>query len=224
MKILLAVLLSLISFSSWGLSIPQLTGPVVDQAKLFSSLQKSNLEKEIRLFRENNGPHLQVLTINSLEDEILEDYTIEVVEEWKIGDEEKDDGLLIFLSKNDRKVRIEVGDGLEGIITDYRSSQIIELMLPYFKQGAFAAGITAGTMTIMKLIRGENPDLPKGKKEKENPIITLIFFLFVIFFGAFGKRRRGYLSGYSSFGSSGSSSSWGGGGGSFSGGGSSGSW
>lgn len=224
MNFITLAFISLISFSVFSLEVPQLTGPVVDNASIFSPLEKNTLEKKIRLFKKKNGAQIQVLTIESLDGESLEDFTIEVVDKWKLGDEERDDGLLIFLSKKDRKVRIEVGDGLEGVITDYRSSQVIELMVPYFKNGSYAKGLTAGALTIMKLIRGENPDLPKGKKKKENPLTTLIFFIFVIFFGIFGRRRTGFSGGYSSFDSSGSSSSWGGGGGSFSGGGSSGSW
>ena len=224
MKFYIIPLLLLLSFNTHALfRIPVLTGPVIDQAGVFTPKQKTTLENYLKKIKGINGPQLQILTIDSLEGEPLESYTIKVVDEWKLGDKERDDGLLIFMAKNDRKVRIEVGDGLEGVMTDYKSAQVIDAMIPFFKKGKYGDGLFYGTTLIGKIIRGESPDLPalKKKKKYEEATPLEIFFGFIFFacFVLFGRGRTGFIRSYSS-----SGTSWSGGGGSFSGGGSSGSW
>jgi uncharacterized protein len=182
----------------------------------------------------------------SLEGESLEEKSYEIAEQNGIGQKDKNNGVLLFIAKNDRKLRIEVGYGLEGALTDALSSQIIRKEItPQFKQGKFYEGINAGVDAIIKATKGE---YTADKSEDEDagaiccgvPIIVLvIIFIFIIVFGMpilsgiFGWGRRGRSnwwftggSGWSSGSSgwSGGSSGFSGGGGSFGGGGSSGSW
>ena len=209
-----------LSFNVFALDIPSLSGPVMDHANIFTNTEKAKAKNIIMDLYRSAGPQLQIYTVKSLEGESLEGYTIEVVEKWKLGDKERDDGVLLFLAKDDRKVRIEVGDGLEGKLTDYKSRQIIDLMIPYFKKGNYGEGILAGTEAISKVIKGEEVTLPKIKKKEVDLSLTDIFYLILFFAALFFTRGGGLVSGYSRS----SGSSWSGGGGSFSGGGSSGSW
>ena len=113
----------------------------MDQAGLLKRGQKSNLSNLIYSIKKNNGPQIQVLTVKSLQGESIENFAIEVVDKWQLGDKERDDGVLLLVSTGDRKMRIEVGDGLEGSLTDYNSGKILEDMTKYFKAGQLDQGI-----------------------------------------------------------------------------------
>ena len=217
--------------------VPPLTGPVVDQAKLLTPNQKRSLSRIFKQVSKGNGPQIQILTVKSLEGETIEDFSIKVVDQWKLGKKDTDTGLLFLVSMNDKKMRIEVGDGLEGTLTDYESHRIIQEIKPYFKSGQYDEGIIHGTKLILSKL-GITSIKTKGNQARRvrkrggfSSFSTIIFFLLMIFFR--GRRSslfyaagigasRGY-GGYGGF-SSGGGSSWSGGGGGFSGGGSSGSW
>lgn len=243
MKIFLA------SFSLWlyllsishAIDIPKLTSPVIDQANIFSNADQKKLRSILYSVQRNNGPQIQVLTVKSLQGLTIEDFSIEVVDKWQLGDKERDDGLLLLVSTGNKKVRIEVGDGLEGDMTDYRSGEIIDEMIKSFKKGQMDVGIFVGVSEILSTLGVDinklkinqfisNKKSRYKRTRKKSSIFDMIAgFIFVLFF-IFGKSRRsrvGFISGgrsYSRGGFSSSGSSWGGGGGGFSGGGSSGSW
>ena len=125
---------------------------------------------------------MAVLIVPSTEPEAIEQYSIRVAEAWKLGRKKVDDGAILLIAKNDRALRIEVGYGLEGVLTDVTSKRIIEeVITPYFKQGDFDAGITAGVQKIMSVIDGETlpPPQPHVNKVSEKgsqslPVLVLI--------------------------------------------------
>jgi len=125
--------------------VPTLTGHVIDQTATLSAEQTSRLEQVLSAFESRKGSQVAVLIVATTEPEAIEQYSIKVAEAWKLGRKKIDDGVILIVAKNDRALRIEVGYGLEGALTDVTSKRIIEeFITPYFKQGDFNAGITAG--------------------------------------------------------------------------------
>ncbi len=236
LTLLLALLMPL-----FGLKVPKQSGLAVnDYANLFSSSQKQQLETKLRQIQQETSSQVSILTIKSLEGETIEGYSIKVADQWKLGTKDKDNGLLIVVSKNDRKVRIEVGYGLEGVVTDLESDYIIrKTIIPEFRKGNYFQGLYEATGQLGGLITKEfqiSPEeLAKTKKNATRrrkthiPVGLIVFILFVIF-GGFRRGRRGngllwllLLSGGRGGGSSrggfGGGSGFGGGGGGFFGGG-----
>ncbi|MFH0985327.1 MAG: TPM domain-containing protein [Candidatus Omnitrophota bacterium] len=211
-------------------------GYVTDRAGLLSSSSKENLETTLRSFDEKTSNQVVVATFPSLEGDSLEDFSLRLAEAWKAGQKKKDNGVIFLIFKNDRKVRIEVGYGLEGVLTDALSGQIIrQVVAPYFRKGDYEGGILAGTNAIMLATQGEFKGVP-GKKGPKDPMMFLI--LFCVFFtfhlwarhsSRLGGRRggRGFIftpmgGGFRSGG--GGFGGFSGGGGGFGGGGASGGW
>ncbi len=219
-----------------ALEVPRLTGPVVDKANLLSHAEKRAIAGKLRGIHANGaGPQIQVLIIPSLQGEVLENYSIKVVDQWKLGNEKRDDGLLFLIALRDRKMRIEVGQGLEGEITDYLAFTIINNVKPYFKKKAYYRGISSAISDIVTGINGgvvkETRQARRVRKKKSDSGMLLIFIIIWFLIMIFSKRARrgtyyGGLSGSSYRGGSGgfSGGGWSGGGGGFSGGGSSGGW
>ena len=138
MKLILLFLLSLNAFS---LELPSLTGPVIDEVGLLNSREQRTLASELSKIYDNGGPQFQLLIVESLQGLPIEDYSINAVDKWKLGNKDKDDGLLFLISKNDRKMRIEVGRGLEGNITDLQAGRLIDTARAYFRAGKYSSGI-----------------------------------------------------------------------------------
>jgi len=239
-QILLLFLLLNLSVSLFALDVPALRSRVTDMAGVLSPSERQHIEERLYLFETQTSNQIAVLIIPSLEDEALEDYSIRVVDKWKLGDQTKENGVLLLIVSNDRKMRIEVGYGLEGVLTDLVSSQIIRNEIaPYFRQGKYYAGIAAGLNGIMQATRNEYKADPRqyqrSRGENRKSIGSLIFYiLFFLFMIAGGRRgRRGLfwaLLGASMFRSGGGRSGgfggggFSGGGGGFGGGGASGGW
>jgi uncharacterized protein len=224
------------------LPVPQLTGPVVDQAGVLSPRDKARLDDLARraLAAENGtGPQLAFLIVPSLEGEPIEDYSIRVAEAWKLGTAEKDNGLLFVVSTGDRQMRIEVGGGLEGEITDVQSAQIIrQILVPAFRANAYGEGLLAAAGTALSLTGVDIGQVQRAPQEGERrgiPFVALLFFAIFFISRVLGGRGRGafwlgaglgslgggrYRGGGGGFGGGG----FGGGGGGFSGGGASGNW
>ncbi len=162
--------------------VPALTGHVIDKTTTLSAEQASRLEQALSAFESRKGSQVAVLIVPSTEPEAIEQYSIRVAEAWKLGRKKVDDGAILLIAKNDRALRIEVGYGLEGVLTDVTSKRIIEeVITPYFKQGDFDAGITAGVQKIMSVIDGETlpPPQPHVNKVSEKgsqslPVLVLI--------------------------------------------------
>jgi uncharacterized protein len=161
-----------------ALEVPFLSGRVNDQAGMLGENYVTTLEQQLKELEEETGAQVAVLTVPSLEGDPIEDFSIRVVETWKLGRAEADDGVLILIARDDRRMRIEVGYGLEGVLTDAQSGRIIDrLMKPRFRAGDFEGGVGAAVDAISAAIRGEPVELPeKTTGTRANPG-SLIFFL-----------------------------------------------
>ena len=212
--------------------VPRHSGPVMDRAGLLSSQESKALIGALYNFKQQYGPEIQLLTIDSLEGDSLEDFSIRIVDQWKIGDKKRDDGVLFLISVKDKKMRIEVGQGLEGDLTDAEAGRIIRSVGKYFKSKDYRSGVILGLSMISEQVGGKLTGSPRVRvKRARKGSLFNTFFVFIFFALMFGRRRRGgFMAGMLLGGMSGGSHSGFGGGGSFgggggfSGGGSSGSW
>jgi uncharacterized protein len=144
-----------------ALEVPYLSGRVVDQANLLDDGRESLLEERLQLLEQETGAQVAVLTIPSLEGDPLEDFSMRVVETWKLGRSGADNGVLILIARDDRRMRIEVGYGLEGTLTDAQGGRIIDqLMAPRFREGDFTGGVEAAVDAVSSAVRGEPVELP----------------------------------------------------------------
>ncbi|MEA4854884.1 MAG: TPM domain-containing protein [Solidesulfovibrio sp.] len=171
--------------------MPKLTGRVVDNAHLLSPQAASALDARLAEFERTDSTQVVVLTIPSLEGESLEEYAIKVAQAWGIGQKGRDNGALLLVAKGDRKVRIEVGYGLEGRLTDALSGRIIDYaIVPSFKAGKFDAGIENGVSAIIEAVRGEYKADPgsggQGSHNDDNAFFGL--FILAILLTAFLSR------------------------------------
>src|ERR1700761_8464589 len=142
-------------------AVPPLTGRVVDKTATLSSSDIASLDKTLRDFEARKGSQIAVLIVPTTQPESIEQYSIRVAEAWKIGRKKVDDGAILLVAKNDRHLRIEVGYGLEGALTDVTSRRIIdEVITPKFRDGDFAGGISAGVDRMMSVIDGEPLPVP----------------------------------------------------------------
>lgn len=141
--------------------------PIVDQTSTLSEEQRQQLGAMIAAERQHSGNQIGVLMISSLQGQVLEDYSLQVARTWGIGEKSRDSGVLLLIVKNDRKIRIEVGYGLEGALTDIRSGQIIrQRMAPLFQQGKYFEGIQSGLTGIIDAIHNEtDPQLQNPPKQ-----------------------------------------------------------
>ena len=154
--VVFALLLALACPASADVAVPQLTGRVVDQTGTLSSSDVASLTQKLRDFEARKGSQIAVLIVPTTQPETIEQFSIRVAEAWKIGRKKVDDGAILIVAKNDRHLRIEVGYGLEGALTDVTSRRIIdEDITPKFRSGDFAAGIGAGVDRMMRVIDGE---------------------------------------------------------------------
>lgn len=214
---------------------PWLSGPVIDEAQLLTPAHKAEIEQSLQTFNQRDMAQVQVYITNSLQGLPIEQASIEIVEEWKLGTKEKDNGLLFLISPTDRKMRIEVGQGLEGILPDAYAKRITEdIVVPYFREGQMSEGVFQGVRGIFAVLDGKElqtlakPRAAQNRKGVSLPFWVIIpLWILVIFFGRLGGGRRrfkdgGWIGG-GGFGGGGGGG-WSGGGGGFSGGGSSSSW
>ncbi len=154
-RILVFSLLIFFPFFIQAKDVPTLTGRVVDETWTLDSGFVSALERQLKEHENQTSNQIVVLVIPSLEGEVLEDYSMKVVENWKLGQKKKDNGVLLLIALNDRKLRIEVGYGLEGSLTDVLCHHIIEKEIkPYFKKGDIQSGIQNGINAIIGAIEG----------------------------------------------------------------------
>jgi len=180
---IIALLFILFPFCAGALDVPQLKGRVNDYASMLSPETAHRLDVVLSEIEKSDSTQITVLTIPSLEGEVLEEFSIKVADAWKIGQKNLDNGAILLVSKNDRKLRIEVGRGLEGKLTDLVSGRIIRSeIIPKFKEGDFNGGIEAGITAIVSVVRGEYKASEKNSVRKDsgnNPFFTLLIFLFV---------------------------------------------
>jgi uncharacterized protein len=162
---LLAIALCWAVVSGAQIAVPPLEGRVTDLTATLTDEQKSALEQTLRSFEARKGSQVAVLIVPSTAPESIEQYALRVAEQWKPGRKNVDDGALLVVAKDDRTLRIEVGYGLEGALTDAACKRIIsEIIVPRFRQGDFYGGITAGVDRILRVIDGEPLPKPEGRR------------------------------------------------------------
>ncbi|MCH2173010.1 TPM domain-containing protein [Myxococcota bacterium] len=235
--------------------VPRLTGHVIDEGNMLSAAAERQISSAIAKLRASSGgAHIAVLTVPSLEGLSIEQASIRVTDQWKLGGAEEDNGILLMISRDDRKIRIEVGQGLEGNLTDAHAKRIIaESMTPLFRSGDIDEGVLLG---VFQIAQKTNPELDvrslfigdanQGERIRHRrsrsagSLIPLLFFGLLLFGGRWtrgglltglllgGIGRRSYVGGGfggGGFGGGGfGGGGFGGGGGGFSGGGASGGW
>ena len=196
--IITSVLLLFIAVFAHGLDVPVLQGRVNDYAGMLSPATIRGLESKLADFENSESTQVVVLTIPSLAGENLEDYSIKVAEAWRIGHKDVDNGVILLIAKQDRQIRIEVGRGLEGKLTDLVSGRIIrEQIAPHFKADDFDGGVVSAVSAIMAVVKGEYKGAGGlGQTGKEAPpVMTLGIFLMVacIFMGAISRLLGGVV-------------------------------
>ncbi|MFC5594389.1 TPM domain-containing protein [Lysobacter niastensis] len=164
--------------------IPPLTSPVIDTTGTLDAATKQQLEAQALALQQRKGSQLQVLVIPTTQPEDIAQYAVRAFEQWRIGRKGVDDGLLLVVAKDDRRVRIEVGYGLEGAIPDATSARVIqEYMVPKFRAGDYAGGIRDASGVLVKLIDGEPLPAPMADHRSERGAggSSWVFALFVAF-------------------------------------------
>ncbi|MDA8163947.1 MAG: TPM domain-containing protein [Desulfobacteraceae bacterium] len=179
--------------AAMALEVPPYHGYVNDYANMISPAAKAQLEATLQEFDRTDSTQIAILTIPSLEGDDLEDFSIRTVDAWKVGQKGKDNGVLLLAVKNDRKLRIEVGRGLEGVLTDLAAGRIIDLVItPRFQAGQFDEGFEAGVAALIQTTRGEfhAERLPARRGGGPPPLFTYLFFgaLIVAFLGSVSRK------------------------------------
>ncbi len=224
-----------------GVSVPQLHERVSDFTNTLEFTQWRALESQLKRFEDSTSTQIAVVIISSLQGEDITDYGLKIAEANKIGKKGKDNGLLILIAKEDKKIRFEVGYGLEGSLPDAICDQIIRNEIrPRFREGDYYGGISAALNAVIQATKGEYKAEGSTRRKVTSwgtillALIVLASFGMSIFSGGrrYGVSSRGYSRssywgggfGGGGFGGSGGGGGWSGGGGSFGGGGASGSW
>ena len=226
--------LSLASLAAFALDFPPLTGRVVDQANVLSPLVRSDVAAQSKELEEKSSIQLVVATAPSLQGSDIETYANRLFRAWQLGQAQKNDGVLLLVAPNERKIRIEVGYGLEGTLTDALASTIVSgAVVPHAKRGDFSGGVEAGVHGIMAVLRTDSSQwqaqaLVARSKPRWFGEYVIMFVVFSVFFGAIALfikdlignilhprhghyvKRHGRLVYVSPPHSSGSSSNWGG--------------
>jgi uncharacterized protein len=225
-------------------SFPALSGRVVDDAGILSPSTRAGLTEMLAQLERETGEQVVVVTVGSLQGYPIEDFGYQLGRHWGIGQQGKNTGAILIVAPNERKVRIEVGYGLEGQLTDAASRIIIEReILPSFRRGDFNAGVVAGTASIVTLLSGDpsvsGQPVERGQRLEDSPLaitILIVIGLLIMFLKSrqqslgsrYARSGRGIgfppSSGFPGSGGFGGGGGFSGGGGSFGGGGASGSW
>ena len=185
--------------------VPELWGARVhDDAHALKQETVDHLEKELKAYEDSTSNQIAILIVQSLDGDVLEEYSLRVAEKWKLGTKNKSNGVLLLLAVDDHKMRIEVGQGLEGILTDAQSNRIIRNEIaPEFRRNDYDAGVNAGINGIVKAIAREyKADDDDTEMSSENIILLVAFilvFLFIIGY-AFYKELRSPSKGISTSG------------------------
>lgn len=176
MKKLVLIIILVANLNAFN--FPNLSDVIVDNASLLDAKTTSFLKEKLLQNEHNTTNQFVIATINSLENNSIEVYATALFRHWELGQKDKNNGILLLVAPNERKVRIEVGYGLEGVVTDAKAGYIINYnILPEFKKGNFQEGIYQGAMEILKLLSGD--------KEEEKPVNELVFFFSIRIFRLF---------------------------------------
>ena len=190
---------------AYAQTFPKLTGRVVDEAHLLTPAQVVDISSKSEALEAASGRQFVVATVNSLEGRTIEDYGYRLGREWGIGQEQKDDGVILLVAPNERKVRIETGYGARVFLTDAVSSMLIrEAIIPRFKAGDFGGGIVAGSDQIISLMqlppeeaakRAQEIGATESRRQESGAGFVPVIFIVVIFFviiGSIASRAGGH--------------------------------
>jgi len=237
----LGLMLACATLALAALVFPPLTGRVVDTAQLIDAPTRTQLSQMLEAHEQSTGEQVVVVTLPNLQGTTIEDYGYQLGRFWGVGQKGKDNGALLIIARDDHKVRIEAGYGLEDRLTDAQSSVIInQIITPAFKAGNFAGGISQGTEAMIQVLGGNPLAEPAASPQSDddssdllqNGLYLMLFLIFIFLnmrWGG-GGSGGGYISsgglggGFRSGGSSSGGGGFSGGGGSFGGGGASGNW
>jgi uncharacterized protein len=198
--LLIALLILLLPLAALAQSFPTLTGRVVDAANLLKPEERAALEAKLKAHEDKTSDQVVVATLRSLEGFEIEDYANRLFRHWQLGQKDKDNGALLLVAPQERKVRIEVGYGLEGALTDALSKIIITTAIaPQFQKGNFAGGIDAGADAMLSILTGDAEEWQRRAEVREDSvtaidpmiafvILLILFFLIARMMGA-GRRR-----------------------------------
>ncbi|MDO9009897.1 MAG: YgcG family protein [Thiobacillus sp.] len=167
------------ALSAWAqVAVPDLSRRVTDLTATLSAQQTAELDTQLAALEARKGSQIAVLIVPTLDGEDIAQFGIRVADKWKIGRAKVDDGVILIVAKNDRKLRIEVGYGLEGAIPDAIAKRVIaEVITPYFKAGDYSGGIAAGVGQLIKLIDGEPLPAPTRASQTDNSLESLLPFM-----------------------------------------------
>lgn len=237
---LLVALLPFHALAQAGPEFPELTGRVVDNADMLPGKAETRLNQMLEAHEQATSEQVVVVTLPNLQGQPIEEYGYQLGRHWGIGQEGEDNGALLIVAEDERRIRIEVGYGLEGRLTDAASSTIInQVITPAFRAGDFPTGIVNGAEAMIQVLGGEPLAVPQSqpasREDRPHPALAILFFVIVAlsFFGGMGSGRGrsallgGLVAGSMMGGRSGGGFGGGGfsgGGGGFGGGGASGGW
>ena len=178
-------LLACVGVAQAALTFPALTGRVVDSAQMIDPAVREQLTQQLQALEQTSGDQLVVVTVPDLQGVPMEDYGYQLGRQWGIGQKGKDNGALLIVSRDDRQLRIEVGYGLEGVLTDAQSWVIInQVILPKFKAGNFSQGISDGVAAMIQVVGGEPLAVPAHVADAnfamDNPGFSIGLFILLI--------------------------------------------
>ncbi|MEK4035496.1 TPM domain-containing protein [Methylocystis sp. IM3] len=198
--LLAAVFILLTAFAFAAPAYPELTGRVVDQANVVPEAERATLQKKLKDLEDKSGIQLVVATIRSLEGGDIETYANGLFRYWKLGEAKKNNGVLFLVAPSERKMRIEVGYGLEGTLTDALSKIILATAVaPKFKAGDYGAGIERGVDGIIEVLSGDAAEWVKKARPQPTPfdeivpfiIFALFIFIFIMMARSAGRPGQG---------------------------------
>jgi len=183
--------------SAHAAEVPPLKGYINDYANMISPTVRTKLTSELKEFERTDSTQIVILTVPSLEGLTIEDYSIKVAEAWKIGQKGRDNGIIFIVANQEKKIRIEVGRGLEGKLTDLTAGRIIDLVVkPRFKRGDFSGGFVAGVAALIDATKGEfkaDDVRPSQTKKSFSPFFTILLFggIGLLILGSFSRSLGG---------------------------------
>jgi len=197
----------LIGCSSPAASLPEFTAPVVDSIGRVSAEVETQINSELISFQQSGGPQIAVAVVDSTGNATPENYSIDLARSWGIGDKEKDNGVLLLIALEDRTLRIEVGSGVEGELTDVTAAGIVDsVLLPRLRANDVDGAVRDGARAVMQVWRGENivlePTVPSNtvtEPTQQQSIFSIILFFGIMFvfitLAVAGKKRGGSMFG-----------------------------
>jgi len=196
LALLCFALLPILGWSANEVALPALTERVTDLTGTLSAEDRASLTASLAALEKDKGAQITIVLLPTTQPESIEQFGIRLAEAWKIGRKGVDDGIIVIVAKNDHRMRIEVGYGLEGAIPDAIAKRIVaEQMAPRFREGDFAGGLRATVATLDKVIRGEPLPAPVAKAAQRGPDPgdSLTFLLIVLFMGGAIRSMFGLL-------------------------------